>query len=168
MWKYLIISLILCSNTYAQHNPTKPCSQPEARQFDFWLGEWDLDIGNGGKATNTVTYSLGDCVIVESFDASPSAPLKGMSVSVYNEQTRQWQQTWVDNQGNYLDFKGGLRDGKMVLERTTVRNGREILQRMVWYNIQKESLDWNWEKSEDGGKTWQVLWKIGYKRRHRL
>jgi len=27
---------------------------------------------------------------------------------------------------------------------------------MVWKNITAQELDWSWERSLDGGKTWQV------------
>lgn len=35
---------------------------------------------------------------------------------------------------------------------------------MVWYNISKNEIDWNWERSDDEGKTWAVKWKIHYTR----
>ncbi len=36
--------------------------------------------------------------------------------------------------------------------------------KMVFYNIQPNSFDWEWKKSTDEGQTWQVLWKIRYDR----
>jgi hypothetical protein len=36
---------------------------------------------------------------------------------------------------------------------------------MVWYNIGRDQFDWNWERSDDEGQTWQVLWQIRYTRR---
>lgn len=145
----------------------EPCSAPEARQFDFWLGEWDLSW-DGGSGRNTITYKFGSCVIEENFRADQpsdeSNPLKGSSVAVYSPQLKKWRQTWVDNQGSYLDFSGGFSDGKMTLSREAAKNGEKYYQRMVWYNIEKDSLDWNWEKSKDGAK-WKTLWKIHYQRR---
>ena len=46
-----------------------------ARQFDFWLGEWDCtwsDEAEWHAGTNSVYLDLGDKVVVESFDARPS------------------------------------------------------------------------------------------------
>jgi hypothetical protein len=88
-----------------------------------------------------------------------------MSVSSWNPQLGRWQQTWVDNQGGYLDFVGGFEDGKMILSRETEREGKTILQRMVFENITENSLDWNWERSEDGGTTWTLLWHLLYTRK---
>lgn len=142
-----------------------PCPQPESRQFDFWLGEWDLTWGEDGRGTNRVTSILDGCVIQEEFDGTPSISLKGLSVSTFNPASSQWQQTWVDNSGGYLDFVGGFAEGKMILSRDARLQGKPIKQRMVFYNIEENALDWNWERSEDGGGTWQVVWQIHYQRK---
>ena len=142
-----------------------PCSATEQRQFDFWLGEWQLTWDKDGRGTNVVRATLDGCVITEDFDGTPAIPLKGHSVSTFSRQLRKWQQTWVDNQAGYLDFVGEFKDGKMVLQRKATQDGEEILQRMTWHNITKDRLDWNWERSEDEGKTWKVLWKISYTRK---
>jgi hypothetical protein len=77
-----------------------------------------------------------------------------------------WKQTWVDNQGAYLDFVGEFKDGQMILQReTTGPDGKAFLQRMVWKNIAANEFDWSWEASHDGGKSWQVQWPIHYKRK---
>jgi hypothetical protein len=52
----------------------------------------------------------------------------------------------------------------MVFEREFARDGKQIRQRMVFKNIRGNEFDWSWERSEDGGKTWQVQWPIHYKR----
>ena len=137
----------------------------ELRQFDFWLGEWDLTWGDGGRGTNVITAVLDQRVIQEQFDGRPATPLQGLSVSTYNMQLGKWQQTWVDNSGSYLDFVGEFAAGKMILSREATLAGEPILQRMVWYNIAEQSLDWNWERSTDGGETWQIMWHIHYQRK---
>ena len=137
----------------------------ELRQFDFWLGDWDLTWGDNGRGTNRITAVLDHRVIQEQFDGTPATPLRGLSVSTYNTALGKWQQTWVDNSGSYLDFVGEFTDGKMILSREAVLQGKPILQRMVWCNISQQSLDWNWERSEDGGETWQVMWQIHYQRK---
>ena len=146
--------------------PPPPCSSPEARQFDFWVGTWDL-TWEGGKGTNVVESKLNRCVIQENFDGRDQEGngLVGMSTSVYNPAKEKWLQTWVDNQGGYLDFEGELDHGKMTLGREAERNGVRFLQRMVFFNITDDALDWNWERSDDGGKTWNTTWTIHYQRR---
>ncbi len=162
-----LVNSATAQNDSAQPEKPEPCSTPEARQFDFWLGDWDLSW-EGGSGRNTITYKFETCVIEESFAADPSddgsTPLEGASVSVYSPQLEKWRQTWVDNQGGYLDFEGGFFDGKMILSREYSKNGEKFYQRMVWYNIGEDSLDWSWERSKDADK-WKTLWKIHYQRR---
>ena len=141
-----------------------PSALPEGHLFDFWLGDWDATWGEDQHGTNRVTAILDHAVILENFDGRPSTPLIGMSTSVYNVPLGKWQQTWVDNQGGYLDFIGEFADGKMILARRANLNGRSVLQRMVWYDITPDRFEWNWERSTDEGQTWQVLWAIHYVR----
>ncbi len=153
-------------NREADASPASNRAVAEAAQFDFWLGEWDLTWADTARGTNSITAILDSNVILENFRGSPSIPLNGLSVSTYFAQVGKWKQTWVDNQAGYLDFVGDFKDGRMVLSRKTTRpNGDEIIQRIVWYNITGDELDWNWELSRDGGRTWQVNWQIHYQRR---
>ena len=138
---------------------------PEARQFDFWIGDWDATWGEDQRGTNRVRSILEDAVILENFDGTPGTPLRGMSVSTYNAAIGKWQQTWVDNQASYLDFVGEWQGDRMALQRAATIDGRRCLQRMVWYNIALDQFDWNWERSDDDGQTWHVLWKIHYSRK---
>jgi len=162
--------LVYCA--VAQQPAAPPCAAPEFRQFDFWVGEWDLSWpasetsgGKPGRGKNRIEIAHDNCVILERFDGTPSMQLRGTSLSTFNTQTRKWQQTWVDNFGSYLDFAGEFKGGEMVLVRkASDRNGKEFLQRMVWKNITPRSLDWSWERSDDGGKSWKVMWPIRYVR----
>lgn len=131
-------------------------------QFDFWLGEWDCTWADNGKATNHVLRIMSDKVIQENFVAPD---LIGMSVSVYDAERKLWCQTWVDNSGSYLDFTGKFENEKMILTRDAIVKGEACKQRMVWYNILVSEFDWNWERSDDGGNTWRVVWQIKYKRK---
>lgn len=158
------LSLAVCAPGVAQGERPQPCTAPEAAQFDFWLGEWELEWDEEGRGTNVIAKSLDDCVILERFDGTPSIPLRGMSVSVYDARPGQWRQTWVDNQGGYLDFNGEFVDSNMVLSRSATIDGQDVMQRMVWHEITDQGLLWNWERSEDEGESWQVLWQIRYTR----
>ena len=155
----------------AQGQAQPPCASPEYRQFDFWVGDWELSWPASetsgrkpGQGANRIERALGDCVIVEHFTGTPGMELRGMSVSTFNRRTGKWQQTWVDDSGGYLDFTGEFKDGQMILVREAVAQDRKFLQRMVWKNIQPDSLDWSRERSDDGGRTWKVLWPIHYRR----
>lgn len=169
--KAALCLLLLCTAVWAQAPAQKPCTTPEFSQFDFWVGEWEANWEKNaqmpaGKGTNTIVKHFDGCVIEEQFDGVEMIGLRGMSVSTYVPQAKQWKQTWVDNQGSYLDFTGEFKNGEMILVReATTPKGVKVHQRMVWKNITKEKFDWNWEASQDGGKTWKVNWAIVYTRK---
>ena len=131
-------------------------------QFDFRLDEWEVTWGGDGKGTNRIQRILDGKIIQENFSAPD---LKGMSVTSYDPERKLWRQTWVDNTGSYLDFTGVFEDGKMILIRGAIVRGESCKQRMVWYNIEDNRLDWNWERSDDDGRTWRILWQIEYRRK---
>lgn len=158
----LIYSICFCS-TFLMSQDQKTCASEEAKQFDFWVGKWEA-TWEGGKGVNNISKILDGCVIFEEFDATPSSPMIGKSVSVYSKRTGKWHQTWVDNSGGYLDFVGQWQNDRMILSRSFELKDHNIMQRMVWYNITSDQFDWNWEKSVDGGKTWTVSWQIHYSR----
>ena len=150
--------------------PPAPCSAPEAKQFDFWLGDWKVrwDALPGGEPAGTgrnrVGRILGGCVVEENFSTDEAQPLIGHSVSIWNPRHKRWQQTWVDNQGSYLDFSGEFKDGRMILARDAIdANGQKIRQRMVFENIAGDRFDWRWESSRADGE-WKLLWLLHYER----
>ncbi|MCA9734482.1 MAG: DUF1579 family protein [Deferribacteres bacterium] len=171
MLPYFLFTLLFC--TLVVQNPASPCQSEEAMQFDFWVGKWQLTWPGGqggtskeqfGTGTNEITKILGSCVVRENF-ASPQTQFNGESYSVYNPAKKVWQQTWIDNSGAYLLFEGEFAEGKMILRTKPVEtNGKTIVSRMVFENITQDSLDWNWQRSVDGGINWTDLWTIHYKR----
>ena len=138
---------------------------PPEKQFDFWLGEWDVNWGEGQHGVNRIQRVLKGQVIQEDFDGRPAMDFRGHSVSVYSPQYRQWQQTWVDTQGNYWHLRGGWQLDRFILVADDMLQDRAVKYRMVFYNIALDTLDWNWELSEDGGQTWNLRWKIHYRRK---
>ena len=166
----LALGLICVVAVSAAAQNQKPCTAEQAGQFDFWLGTWDLEWtdaqGKKQRGTNTIIKILGGCVIEENFSTVGADPYVGRSHSVYAAKEGVWKQTWVDSGGDYLDFTGRFEGGNMILRREkNETDGKKILQRMIFSNIQKDSILWDWESSADGGKTWTTNWKIYYKRR---
>jgi hypothetical protein len=55
----LVVFLVLCMGTvWAQEE--KPALPKEARQFDFWIGEWDL-TWEGGDGAQYDFCDFGQC-----------------------------------------------------------------------------------------------------------
>jgi hypothetical protein len=170
----LVVLISTCVAGARQNNAAaqpKPCSEPEQKQLEFWVGEWDLTWpGNGpsetAHGTNSVQRILDGCIVQEKFSSGDAGHLRGQSVSIFDAPAGRWKQTWVDNEGGYLDFVGEFKNGQMILAREATRpDGTKSLQRMRFKNITHDEFDWSWEGSKDGGKTWTVLWPIHYKRK---
>lgn len=158
---------LLSSLVLARDQPLAP-----ADYFDFWLGEWDLhwyhEDGSMSKGYNRIVKILDGKVIQENFESyseKEEVPLKGMSLSVYTPRAQRWQQSWADNQGGYFSFEGKKEGDKRIFFTTyNKEGGREVILRMVFSNIQENSLLWTWEASEDGGEQWEQMWQIHYER----
>ncbi|MCH7619143.1 MAG: hypothetical protein IH880_05175 [Candidatus Marinimicrobia bacterium] len=153
-----------------------PCSGPEYNQMDFWVGEWDLrsmipdtTSESGWKiesARNSVRKILDGCVIEESFDGSTIKwKLLGKSYSTYRKRDKRWYQTWVDNSGSYMPFTGIFEEDRKIFRMEVERKGQKVLLQMIFYKIEENSLTWDWERSVDDGKTWNLKWRIEYTRR---
>ena len=135
------------------------------------MGKWDLtwDDGDGkiGKGTNNIDRILDGKVIQENFRALEGnlKGFKGTSLSVFKSRFNTWKQSWADNKGGHFDFTGAL-DGEKRIFKTQPSdvNGKTVFQRMVFHDIKKDSLTWDWGSTQDGGETWKLLWRINYVR----
>src|SRR5262245_41107853 len=133
----------------------------DGTELDFWIGDWDVTWA-GGFGTNRIRRVLNDRVILEEFDeaeASDAATaLHGRSWSVFDPDRQLWRQTWVDDQGGYLDLIGGRVDGWFALERAAPERGQAARQRMVFRDVEVDRFRWTWELSLDRGNTWVTRW----------
>lgn len=139
---------------------------PDRSQFDFWLGSWRVRrlVGPAVEGHNEVTWTLDGAVLWEQFSAR-SDPFTGWSFSV-PVPTRGWMQTWVDNNGSYLDFVGGWCGDRMVLERATGQAGPSH-QRMTWHSITPHGFVWDWASRPAPDAGWDLLWRLRYDRPRR-
>ncbi|MEP6616716.1 MAG: hypothetical protein ABJA57_09070 [Ginsengibacter sp.] len=162
----LLVLVLLPLFRLEAQNGQKPCTANEIHQFDFWVGEWDLTWNDTSHGTNKIDRLFGNCGVHENF-FDPAMSYKGESWSVFNPNSKTWQQTWVDNQGGYIALSGNFENGEMKLSTQPgkIANGKEMISRMVYFNILSNSFDWRWEATTDQGATWKTNWLIHYKRR---
>ena len=165
MRQFLILLIFIPYFLQAQDN------SPNEHSYDFWLGKWKVSWTNAdgsvGSGTNHILKILDDKVIEENFTITEGgqAGFKGKSMSVYNPNTKTWHQAWADNQGGYYDFIGEISGDKKIFKTEAIeKNGKVSIQRMVFYNISENNLTWDWEGTNDGGQSWNLLWRINYEK----
>jgi len=133
-------------------------------ELDFWVGDWDAEW-EGGRGRNVVVRELGDRVYVERFRALGEEVFEGISLSVRDEVSGTWRQTWADSEGSYWAFVGGPEpDGTFVFGTPGPVDREHLHKRMVFSDIGSDSFAWRWEASPDG-QVWEQRWAIRYRRR---
>ena len=147
----------------AQDSP-KPCSSTQARQFDFWVGAWEVAARGKLAGINTISRAAGDCALLEEYQGESG--YSGKSLNFFNPELGKWQQVWVGSAGDILVLTGEYKDGKMVLMGESVQKERKVLNRITWFNnIAEGTVRQLWENSEDTGKTWQPVFDGLYTRK---
>ncbi len=167
----------LCHVAKAQSPPPSSGARPavkscktgaEYRQFDFWVGEWDVQVGGKPAGSSSVQLILGDCVIFENWTGVGG--MIGKSFNIYDASRGRWQQTWVDSTGTLLELYGEFKDGAMRLigEKSTPNGGPnagKTLNKISFFPLDGGRVRQLWESSQDDGKSWQVLFDGLYTRR---
>lgn len=134
-----------------------PCMvTPEHRQFDFWIGEWNVMTPQGQLAgTNSVQRVVDGCVIFENWSGSQGG--NGKSFNYYDKNDGKWHQLWVGSGGGAINFSGEFKEGAMRYEAVSpAANGAKTLQRMTFFKLDGDKVRQLWESSTDDGKTWTV------------
>ena len=142
-----------------------PCSAPEYKEFDFWVGDWDVRNASGQMlGHNHISKKFGGCVVVEEWQGAAGG--SGSSFNVYDQPTKAWHQFWVDGtgtnwlssdkDGNPVTLRGGIRDGAMVMASHPDTLPSIGLTRATWRPLPDGRVRQTFERSSDGGKTWTV------------
>lgn len=174
-----ILLLVLLMSTPASADEPKtppkrpvPCSAAEHRQFDFWLGEWQVFDPSGKQVGQSrIEAILNGCVLAEHWTSggNPPGAGDGRSFNLYNAQTGQWEQFWVDAQGGRLVLNGNFAAGSMVLSgqqpKADPKTGFAQRERITWTPNADGSVRQLWESSMDDGKTWTIAFDGQYRRK---
>ena len=152
----------------ARRNLT-PCEYAaESRQFDFWIGDWDVHDNTRAQAmagSSHVEKILGGCVIFENWSGGFGG--SGKSFNAWNSERRCWQQNWMDDSGDVTNFTDGHYDGqKLVFVADKIgADGKPFKSRLTFFNLGPDQVRQFGEQSNDGGTTWTVRYDFNYVRR---
>lgn len=168
----LILPFLLFLNlvTSAQQSPCE--SDPVYRQFDFWIGDWEVyDLRNNKAGDSKISTILNSCVLLEEWTSSNTQKgvvYSGKSFNTYNAATKQWQQTWVDNTGGSNEYLTGKFDNTKIeflsapfpLSKDTM-----AIRRLTFYNLSDQKVRQHGEISKDKGITWKTEYDLDYRRK---
>lgn len=142
----------------------KPCTSPAYRQFDFWIGDWDVTDPAGKPVdTNLIKPILGGCVLHESWVAT-GGNFTGQSHNTFDASRKLWHQTWVDISGTLSLLEGHFSNGVMRLsdKDTPGKKDPNALNEIAWTSNPDGSVSQVWRTSTDGGKIWKIAFDGKY------
>jgi len=149
-----------------QHNAA-PCEDPEFKQFDFWLGDWNVaPSGNAAAAgLSHISKEMGGCVVWENW-TSAGSPYFGKSYNTWNPNLKRWEQYWVDSSAGVMFFHGELKNNIMDYWTDDVpqATGGTLLRHLQFFNLGPDKVRQFSQGSRDGGKTWHTEYDFIYTR----
>jgi hypothetical protein len=135
------------------------------RQLDYWLGSWKIGAeGSSGNAHSTVSLSLDKCLVVESWDGGRGHT--GQNAFGYSADDKSWYGMFADNEGRVHIFTSGkIENGAAEFSGTSHGpNGESVLNRVRVTRLNPNKVEQTWEKSNDNGATWNVVFRGEYSR----
>lgn len=158
------------AGTSPQQSSTRRDGQHD---FDFEIGTWKTHLKRLLKpltgSTTWVEYEgttvvrkvwNGRANLVELVADGPAGHFEGLSLRLYNPQSRQWSLNFASASGGVMteptigEFKNGR--GEFFSQETL--DGRAIFVRFIISDISPNSCRFEQAFSDDGGKTWEVNW----------
>jgi hypothetical protein len=143
-----------------QQPATKPCTSPEYRQFDFWIGEWDVKLPNGQLAGHNRIESIeGGCGLQENWAGAGPVTNTGRSINAYSAGDKKWHQIWLGSGGLLMHLSGTFSGDTLTLEGSaTTPAGKPLQHRLQFTKGADGSVRQFWQTSADG-KTWQTAFE---------
>jgi hypothetical protein len=157
-----------------------PCEGPH-RQFDFWLGDWNVRNQSllpnrtpqnfDGSATDRVYTVVDGCAVVEHWQGEAFGRfIRGFSVRAFDPATNAWTLAllwpmqgplrWGELHGHLAGRRGDF------VSRRVDGSGDTTIIRLSFLNIGTDSLQWQNGTSTDGGRTWTSSWRMHFHRRN--
>src|SRR5580704_16098235 len=176
MFGYLAHLVPAFSRTHAAKTETitqqSSAERDGQHDFDFNFGTWKTHITRlqhpltGSKTwiklegTVTVRPVWSGRAQLEEIEADgPNGHWEGMTLFLYNPQSHQWSQSFIDSAAGTLSGSsiGKFKDGRGELFSQDTLNGRSILVRGTWSEITPTSHRYEEAYSDDGAKTWEPV-----------
>jgi hypothetical protein len=144
-------------------------NNPQAREFDFWIGHWDVYVTGTEKPAgySHIEMASGGCAILEHWTSIPNAPYTGKSINFIDPASKKWKQVWVGSEGtNVSEFLNGeYRDNAMRFTFESIdTSGKKLLTHFYFFNQAPNQVRQLHETSTDDGTTWTTTYDFTYRR----
>ena len=188
MRRYVVVAVLMVSGFFAGPGDAEVRSKSEAsdisaeqslnepdgqHDFDFDIGTWKTHLRRlknplTGSTTwveykgTTVVRKVwnGRANLVELDVEGPAGRIEGLSLRLYNPQSRQWSLNFANSASGTMSPPtiGGFKNGRGEFFNQETYNGRAIFVRFVISDVTPNSCRFEQAFSDDGGKTWEVNW----------
>lgn len=136
--------------------------QAAHRQFDFWVGSWQVTNKDGDKTygTNTITIEEAGCLLRESWQSASGST--GSSINYFSPADGKWHQHWIDSGSSIITIAGTLVEGSMAMSGDIYYLGeaRRAEFRGLWTPLPDGSVRQFFEEQDAKGQ-WQT-WFEGF------
>ncbi len=139
--------------------------RPELRQFDFWVGDWDVYNAKGVKVgANKIELLLDGHLIQETWTSARGGT--GRSLNYFDPKSGTWKQNWVDDKGGIVRYEGSIKDGAMHFSGESINPKGEVeIARVTLEPMNDGRVHHLIQHSKDGGKTWFTYFDGTYVRK---
>ena len=164
--RYLVTLLALLPTAlWAQPKPLDCQGSAPHRQFDFWIGRWEVRDARGELAGHNHIQSVqSGCALREQWASVRGGG--GESLNYYSPETGNWRQLWLDSGYSIIDISGGLSsDNSMRLEGSIfyLEQGTTRPFRGTWTLLEDGRVRQFFEQQDDQDQ-WQTWFEGFYSR----
>ena len=139
--------------------------RPELRQFDFWVGDWDVYDAKGVKVgDNKIELLLDGHLIQETWTSARGGT--GRSLNYFDPKSGVWKQHWVDDKGGIVRYRGSVKNGAMHFSGESISPKGEVeIARVTLQPLSDGRVHHLIKHSKDGGKNWYTYFDGTYVRK---
>lgn len=151
---HCLVALAVLAPAALAQNPPLRCEDKVHRQFDFWLGEWEVFNLKGEKVgANSVALHEKGCLLVERWTSAKGNT--GQSYNFYDTARKQWRQVWI-SPFEATDYAGSLNaKGEMVMEGLAQQAGGASERSLgLWAKNPDGSVTQTFKSWDEGKKAW--------------
>ena len=147
------------------------------REFDFWIGEWDVNLRVRQKDLTwkdqhksvARIYSILDGKAVFELWSENERGINGYSLRYYNSKKGAWD-LWLNWAANNRSATNGMEcffrhKRAECFSKRKLNESSNLISRYTFSDAQTNSVRWDDAYSRDGGKTWSNNWIMEFTRR---